>query len=267
MGTRVSIIIILLLMMFESAFSQRDTSYISIAPPHIRQMVIKGHSPSFTIQLTGNYNIGLFDLAANDNTRFWKEDYINGRNFGTRYGYGFSLTGKIPLHKDGYIRLNAGGSFNRFLSNFVIGEDPEGKVHYNVFSVILGIENSFTPDKRTKPYVGIELLGNFFSGEAQIRNNGSYDILKIKNSFRIGAALNLGIEYAINNAVGFNIGTRFAHFNLLLKKSTNPVNVIEIPFNDEAVTPKVPYSGWKQFAFLSFRGGINFYFGMKNKSK
>src|SRR5438309_11836715 len=78
-----------------------DTSYIGIAPQKIQYMIKHGTAPRVTLQLSFNYNIGLMDLASNDNTSFRKDDFVNGRDFGTRYGYGVSLTGKIALHKEG----------------------------------------------------------------------------------------------------------------------------------------------------------------------
>src|SRR5690242_1036625 len=93
-----------------------DTSYSGIAPANVQYMIKRGTAPRVTLQLNFNYNIGLMDLASNDNTRFSKDDFINGRDFGTRYGYGVTLTGKIALHKEGNVRLNVTGGFNRFQS-------------------------------------------------------------------------------------------------------------------------------------------------------
>ncbi|MGH2575063.1 MAG: outer membrane beta-barrel protein [Ignavibacteria bacterium] len=248
-----------------TAQGQIDTSYYFIAPPAIQKMVIPGKAPKLTIQLSFNYNTGLMELAANDNTHFSKADFENGRNFGTRYGYGFSLTGKISLHKEGNARLNVTTSYNRFQSNFVIRESPEGKVGYNVFSGSLGLENNFNPDKKLKPYVGFDIVTSLISGSTTLKTDTASLKFDIKNSVRIGLALNLGIEYAFNDKVGFNCGIKFTHANLLLKKSKESTNPNEIYLNDESVTPSIPFSGSKQFFFSSFFAGMNFYIGMKSK--
>jgi opacity protein-like surface antigen len=246
-------------------WGQIDTSYITNAPSIILNMLVPGKAPRVTFQLSGYYNVGLLDLAANDNTVFRKSDFENGRNFGTRYGFGVSLTGKIALHKEGNVRLTITPSYQRFLSNFVISESPDGNVAYNVFSGALGIENNFTPTKRFKPYMGFDVIGSWISGNANFKTDSTDFHLDIKSSFRLGFGLNLGFEYAFNNKVGLNLGMKLTHANALLRNSKSSSNPNETYLNDKDVTPTIPYAGWKQFFYASLYGGINFYIGMKNK--
>ncbi len=258
--------LILLLFLVNSLFAQTpDTSYLSIAPSHIQKMMVPGTAPFLTLQLSGYYNIGLLDLAADDNTSFNKADFVAGRNFGTRYGYGVSLTGKISLHKEGNIRLTVTPSYQRFQSNFIVSNSQEGNVSYNVFSGAIGLEDNFTPYRPFKPYVGFDILGSSISGSAVLKTDSTDFNLDIKSSFRIGFDLNFGFEYAFNNNVGINLGMKLTHANAILRKSQTSSNSNETYLNDEHVTPQIPYSGWKQFFYSSFYGGINFYFGMKNK--
>lgn len=248
-------------------FSKKDTMYNSLATTKIQNMIIPGKAPKVTLQLSFNYDIGHMDLAGNENTIFRKSEFISGSNFGTRYGYGAQLTGKIALHKQGNVRLNISAAYNRFLSNFVISESPDGKVAYNVFTGGLGIENSFTPDKKFKPYIGFEIMTNLISGNATLSTDSTDFDLKIKNSIRFGAALHLGFEYAINNKVGLNLGYKISHANIIGKESKVSTNPNETVLNDDKYTSvdPVPYGGWKQFVYSSFYAGFNFYFGMKNK--
>ena len=249
--------------------AQMDTSYISIAPPNIVRLLVPGKAPVFTFQLSGYYNIGLLDLAANDNANFRRSDFENGRNFGTRYGFGVSLTGKLALHKEGNVRLTITPSYQRFLSNFVIPSSADGNVSYNVFSGALGIEDNFTPSRPFKPYVGFEVIASIINGSALLKGNSAGTVpeisVDIKNSFRIGFGLNLGFEYAFSNKVGINLGMKLTHANALLKESKTSSNLNETYLNDKDVTPVIPYTGWKQFFFTSLSGGFNFYLGMKNK--
>ncbi|MBZ0202537.1 MAG: outer membrane beta-barrel protein [Ignavibacteria bacterium] len=247
--------------------SSKDTSYSMHANSRIINMVKPGKPSFLTLQLSFNYNIGHMDLAGNENTFFRKNEFVNGSNFGTRYGYGANLTGKIALHKQGNVRLNVTGGFNRFQSNFVIAASPEGKVTYNVISAALGIENNFTPDRKFKPYVGFDLIANFISGEAVLSTDTTDFNLKIKNSIRFGAALNLGFEYALNDKVGVNLGYKIVHANIIGRESKASSNLSETSLNDEKITSGdvIPYAGWKQFLYSSFYAGFNFYFGMKNK--
>ncbi len=247
------------------AQSRVDTSYSGIAPPSVQKLLVRGKAPFLTLQISGYYNMGLMDLAANDNTNFSKTDFVNGRNFGTRYGYGGSITGKLALQKAGYLRLTAAALYNSFQSNFVISKSPQGKVAYNVFSGAIGLENNFTPDRKFKYYIGFEIISSFISGDAVLATDSTDFNLKIKSSFRLGAAANFGFEYAFSNSFGINMGIKFTHANLLLKDSKESADPNETYLNDDNVNIDIPYAGWKQFFFTSFYSGFNFYFGMKNK--
>lgn len=251
----------------QTAISAKDTSYTSIANTKILNMIKKGKAPRVTLQLSFNYNIGHLDLAGNENTLFRKDEFVSGGNFGTRYGYGASLTGKIALHKEGNVRLNVSAAFNRMQSNFVISETPEGKVHYNVLQGSLGIENSFTPDKKFKPYIGLDLLTSLINGEAVLGTDSTDFTVKIKNSVRFGLSVNFGFEYAFNNNVGLNLGYKLTHANIIGKESKASTNPAETTLNDDKVTgtEEILYGGWKQFTYSTFYTGINIYFGMKNK--
>lgn len=248
--------------------SSKDTSYISVANQRIQDMVKRGKPPKFTLQLSFNYNIGHMDLADNENTVFRKADFEAGANFGTRYGFGATLTGKIALHKRGNARLNISAGYNRFMSNFVISQTPEGKVGYNVFGFGLGIENNFSPDRRIKPYISFDLLTSIIYGNATLNTDSSEFNLKIKTAVRFGVSLNLGLEYAFNNNVGLNFGYKITHANIVGKQTKESSNLNETYLNDAKLSSgsaPIPYAGWKQFVYSSFYAGMNFYFGMKNK--
>ncbi len=268
-------IILFLILSVAISFSQddtktitkKDTSYNSIATSKIINMLKSGKAPVVTLQLSFTYNIGHLDLAANENTSFRKDDFIAGANFGTRYGYGALLIGKIALHKAGNVRLNVTVGYNRFLSNFVIAESPEGKVSYNVFSGGLGIENNFTPQKKFKPYIGFDIVASMVGGNAVLATDSTDFNLKIKNSVRFGVSINFGFEYALNNKVGLNLGYKLTHANIIGKQSKVSSSLNETYLNDDKITTGevIPFAGWKQFLYSSFYAGFNFYFGLKNK--
>jgi len=250
-----------------NTFKKKDTIYNAVADQKIINMLKKGKAPKVTLSLNFNYHIGHLDLAGNENTVFRKADFESGATFGTRYGYGGSLTGKFALHKQGNLRLNVTASYQNFLSNFIISKSPEGKVNYNIMSGGLGFENNFNPDKKIKPYVGVDFIVSMIKGEATLQTDSTEFVLNIKNSVRFGAALNLGFEYAFSNRVGVNIGYRLTYANLIGKKSKASSGISETYLNDEKLSASeiIPYAGWKQFVFSTFTAGINFYFGMKNK--
>lgn len=264
-GIKTLIFVILLFPSILHSQGKADTSYISIAPVSVQRLLVHGKAPIVTIQVSAFYNIGLTDLAANDNTNFSKENFINGKDYGTRYGYGFGLTGKISLHKKGNARLLVSGMYNRFESNFVIAKSPEGKVGYNVFTGGLGIENCFTPDSKIKYYVGLEAMASVINGKAVLTTDSADFNVNIKNSFRLGFTANFGIEYAFTNSFGMNLGLKLTYANAFLKESKTSPNLSETYLNDEKTTNPIPYAGWKQFFYSSFYTGFNFYIGMKNK--
>lgn len=244
----------------------RDTTGIP-ATTKILEMLKPGKPPLVTLQLSFNYNIGHFELAANENTFFHRDDFISGRNFGTRYGYGAALTGKIALHKEGNVRLNVTAGFSRFQSNFVISASPEGKVAYNSFSGALGIENNFSPAKKIKPYVGFDIIASFISGNATLATDSTDFNLDIRSSARFGLSLNLGFEYSVNNNFGFNLGYKITHANIVGKQSKASSVSNETSLNDEklqAGSDFIPFAGWKNFVYSTFYAGVNIYFKMKN---
>jgi outer membrane protein W len=248
--------------------TKKDTSYTSLADTRIINMLKPGKPPIVTISLSFNYHVGHLDLAANDNTYFRKSDFVDGRNFGTRYGYGAALTGKIALHKAGNVRLNVTAAYTRFQSNFVIASSPEGKVAYNIWGFALGFENNFTPNRKFKPFVGLDFLVSLIAGSAQLTTDTADFNLKIKNSVRMGASFNLGFEYAFNNYVGMNLGYKLTYANLIGKESKASSNPAETYLNDAKVTSTstyIPFAGWKQFLYSTFYAGMNFYFKMKNR--
>lgn len=132
-------------------------------------------------------------------------------------------------------------------------------------SATIGLENNFTPDRPFKLYMGFEIVPSIINGSAVLTTDSSDFNLTIKNSFRLGLAVNLGFEYAFTNNFGINLGFKLTHANIFFKESKSSSNANETYLNDVNVNPTIPYAGWKQFLFGSIYTGVNFYFGMKNK--
>jgi opacity protein-like surface antigen len=222
--------------------------------------------PKFILQFSASYNSGALELSGH-NGGFSRADFDGGRTFGARNGFGFALTGKLPLNKKGQFWVDAMGSFNRFQSNLIAKNTEEGKVYYNVFSGGLGAEYNFTPYHKVKYFVGLSTLFSVVQGKANLVDKTPTDTtnfdVKIKPSFRIGYTAFIGLEFEFQKNFGVNAGLRFTHVNLLLKKSTEPAVKTERELNDESLKPAVLYSGWKQFAYSSVFAGFSYYFGLK----
>ena len=229
------------------------------------------NAPPFTLQISGLYDYGIYELSADDNGDFNPEEFAKGENFGVRHGLGGNITAKIPLHEKGNIRFNISASFNNFSSTYEkINSNPRNVAQfakYNVFSGGVGVENNFTPTYKFKTLVGASLLASVISGSANIELDPNSDptTLKIIPAFRLGINVYSGFEYELNQTVGFNFGIQFTHANLWLKsnKASNSAN--EIYLNDSKLNTCIPFSGWKQFAYGSFFGGVNIYFGVNEK--
>jgi hypothetical protein len=221
-------------------------------------------APSFTLQFAGNINLGMAELSSNYENIFDSQQFVDGQNFGVKYGFGFMLTGKVPLHKPGNIRLNITTAFNRFQSDLFTKTSPFGQVRYNVLTLGFGVENSFNPSYRLKPYVAVELQGNLISGKADIVDvsAGTTRNVKIKNTFRIGYMVYSGLEYMINNKVGVNFGLKLTNSNQILKQSSVDSDPNEVSIRDKKVSDPLEFGGFKNFTYTSFFMGFNFYIGV-----
>ncbi len=212
--------------------------------------------PFFVLSVGANYNIGISETSEN----FSPDQFEGGLNFGVKNGFGVSATGKFALDKKtGNLRLILHGAYNHFSSN------TSGTFKYNILSFGPGLENSFTPRFSVKPFIGGALLGSMISGSADYTINGTETNITIKNSFRLGFMFYAGLEYALSDHVGVNIGAKITNANTWLKSTKDDQNGNEIGLRDAFSSPQLTYGGWKNFAYTSFFGGISFYFGVKNK--
>jgi hypothetical protein len=158
-------------------------------------------------------------------------------------------------------------NYNRFQSDFLTGESPFGRVSYNVYAIGAGIENSFNPSLRLKPYLAAEIQADIIQGKANIQSSTTSHQrnITIKPSFRLGYAIYSGFEYMFNNKVGMNFGVKLTNANLLFKQTKTSSNPDEVPLRDKKDdTASIEFGGYKNFIYTSFYLGINVYFGVKN---
>jgi hypothetical protein len=225
-------------------------------------------APQFTLQFNGNFNYGLGELNSNYETVYEVQQFEGGQNFAARIGYGGFVLGKIPFKNYINLRITFFAGANFFMNNrFTSKVSNTGHIRYQVYSIGAGIENSFTPSFKVKPYFGISLLFNMIMGNAKYIND--YEVakdIKIKPSFRIGALVNAGLEYLVSDRTGLNFGINLLSANLLLKQSAVSSSDSEIPLRDKRVTFPLFQSGYKQFLFTSFYAGVNLYFGIKERA-
>ena len=225
--------------------------------------------PSLTLELNGNYDFGIFELSANDNGDFSSLEFKSGENFGVRHGFGLYAAAKFNLQESGHFRLCVSGSYSKFSSKFsklLSIQNEEAFAEYAVYTVGIGVENSFTPSYKFKPVVGLSFIASVISGSARLEYpENVYTDLDIKPAFRLGLSVCSGIEYLLNNKYGLNCGIRVVHANIWLKDTKVSDNPNEIYLNDKRVVPRIPYSGWRQFAWGELYAGVNYYFGITQK--
>lgn len=248
------------------------SSVYSQEKPLKKYMVVRS-SPKFTLQFSMQYNQAALELSGAYNDDYRSDQVMDGQTFGADKGFGGTLIGKVALSDRGSWRLNITGMFNRMLT-YLAGTKAtiadRGHSSFSIMSFGVGLENNFTPGHRFKIYYGADVLASMIKGDYHIwvYNPGQpiyeYDV-KIKNSFRVGYSLQAGTEYLLNDNFGLNVGFRFAHLNLIGKKAAENTTASEIELPDGATTGSVLYGGSKNFAFFSIMGGVNFYFGVKQK--
>jgi len=223
--------------------------------------------PRFTLQVSGGLNLGMAELSSNYQNVFDSAQFSQGLNFGVKNGYGVMIIGKIPLHPQGNVRLNISGNFNRFESDFLASASNFGNVSYNVMAFGVGIENSFNPSFRLKPYIAAELQANIINGKASITSSTGSTTreVKVKNSFRLGYMIYGGVEYMFSNRVGANFGLKLTNSNQVFKQTKESTDPNEVPLRDKKDdSGTIEFGGFKNFIFTSFYLGMNFYFGVKD---
>ena len=226
------------------------------------------NAPALTVQFTIDYDYGVFELSANDNGDLNKDQFIEGKNFGVRHGFGANLSAKYPLHKKGNLRLYSSLMYNRFTSKFnkVFAEDKElDFVKYDVYSLAIGIEDNFNPGLKIRAFTSIGLVGSIISGNARISSTESVSEFNVKPGFRVGLNIYSGFEYLLSKNLGLSFGLKFTHANLWLKESKVSEDPGEIYLNDQKVYNDELYSGYRQFAWGSFEVGFNYYLGVREK--
>lgn len=230
--------------------------------------------PRFILHFNGGYNTGAMDLTSH-NGGFNRINLVNGRNYGVRHGYGFNLIGKIPVTKAGKVWIDVITGFDRFQSDIFASNNEEGSVSYNSINGGVGVEYNFTPAHKVKYFIGANTLLSAISGKSTLINTQDNNVIDVtfKSSIRLGYSMFIGFEYAFSKDVGVNMGLKFTHANLLLKKTEEGQQsadglIFETNINDEPVpegNDPILFAGWKQFAYFSGTVGISYFFGVKEK--
>jgi len=244
----------------------------------LKRVLIIHSSPSFTLQINGNFNEGMGQLAGTYNADFQSDQFVLGRNFGATKGYGFDVISKIKLDEIGHFRFLSSFFYNR-MGTYLFGNKTtiadKGHSTFNVFSLGFGLENNFTPNHKIKVYVGLQPIFSIISGNVTLSSytyssgviqylDSTYDV-HIKPAFRIGGVLTGGMEYMMSETFGVNIGFNFMHANLLLKSANDSGDPANINLIDEESSSLPQYAGKKNFIIMNFTAGVCLYWGNPEK--
>ncbi len=226
--------------------------------------------PKFIINVTGGYSLPLPQLKGDITDSVARE---SGNSYFMKTGFNLGLTGKYAVDRKGRIRLTLGGMFNKFSLNEKYTHTNNVEVHNNItiVSANLGGEYSFTPNEKTRPYLGIELTGNFFSGKTEetvtaATTLAEHDALgttisTLKSASRFGLSAGGGVEVDFNRTIGAVFGFKY-HFSNLIGKEYSASSVAgEFNLNDkENGTVKA-----KNISFIQIFLGVTFSFAHKKK--
>ncbi len=273
---KISVSVLAVLMLLCASVKAQDTTItikydtVKIQKTRTITIVTVRTVPKFILHFSAGLNTGAMELTSH-NGGFSRDDFATGKNYGARNGFGFNLTGKLPLNKKGSFWLDIITGFDRFQSDIFAKNTEEGKVYYNSINGGVGIEYNFTPTNKVKYFFGANPLVSLISGKAEIINPDNNRVeIKISNSLRIGYQAFLGLEYAFEKNFGVNLGLRFTHANLLMKKSETPTQdetvvppVSTVGINDNSSSDLIEFAGWKQFAYFSANVGFSYFFGVK----
>lgn len=226
--------------------------------------------PKFTISLTGGYGLPLPQLRGDV-----PDSVDRAETYLMKTGFNLGLTGKYAVDKKSNIMITLGGSYNKFSvdDNYTHTNDINIHSNISIISASLGAEYSFTPKDKTRPFVGIDLTGNFFSGEttetvtAPDTTQSDHSDLgatttKLKSASRFGFALGGGVDVSLSKSVGAVFGVKYNFANLIGKEFLTTSAAGEYNLNDkENGTIKS-----KNIMYLQVYLGVSLYLGETKKT-
>ncbi len=252
-----------------------SASLVFSQPTETKRYMIVRSAPKYTLQFSIDYNQSIQELYGAYNDDYQSVSVYEGETFGADKGYGLSALSKIALNERGSVRFTQTLTYNRILS-YTFGDKKtvadDGKANYNCFTAGLGMEYNFTPAHKFKIYMGAELNASMINGDIKVwfENRGIgtpyNEFYTVSNSFRLGYGLTLGSEFMLNDNFGFNLGALLITANAFLKEAKGTNSDTEFKLRDKA-DPNLKFAGTsdKRFSFYSIMGGVNFYFGVKEK--
>ncbi|MGH2575935.1 MAG: outer membrane beta-barrel protein, partial [Ignavibacteria bacterium] len=193
-------------------------------------------------------------------------------------GFSFGVSGKYAIDSTRKSRVTAGLNYNRFsqTKDYELsgGRTRTVENRMSITAASLGLEYSFRPAERINPFIGLELMGNFFGGK--IETSGDTTIIQNRKfETRFGVQANGGADFRITKNIGVIIGVRYCLANLIGKDrrvdtaSNYPTDDEqqgsgannEIQLNDKESSTQSS----KVIYYLQFYAGVSVYLGQPMK--
>lgn len=220
--------------------------------------------PQFVIHLKGGYDLPLPDLKGD---MLDSADQVN--TLLQKQGFGFGADFKYYLGKKRNVGITLDLGYQMFSNSEDtvngVGKDVKNKL--NAFNVGLGVEYNFMPKGKSRPFLGAEFTGHFFSGKIEGSPLlGNQNELTMKSASRFGLALGGGVDFAFSPSVGAVVGIKYHLANLIGKDfDTTVTSNTEYALNDGEYTAGTVTFASKNISYLQFYAGVSFFLNSPKK--
>ena len=209
-------------------------------------------APKFTFGAAANGN-----MATND---FYGTQLTNPYNYGSLWGRGFQIYGKMGLGKRKNHRLVVNFEYDKFANNndpkgmFLILDPTPPHTFYDIVGGSFGYEYVFGARCMTRQYIGMALSANSISAPDYNAQGG------FNSALRFGIALNLGYEFVLDKQqkFGLNFGFRYHLLNAL--NADNSATDIK-NLNDGGELGGASFK--RRIGMVTFSVGFNIYQGQQ----
>jgi outer membrane protein W len=229
--------------------------------------------PKLTINVTGGYNLPLPHLKGDVTSEADRDE-----TYLTKSGFNAGITGKYAIDKKGMLKLTLGGSYNSFSGEGDYVHTNNINVHnkINIITAGVGAEYAFMPKGKTNPFLGLDINGNFYSGEVKTtvtapstldHDDVGTTTTKLKSASRFGIAIGGGVDFAFSKNVGALIGFKYNLANLIGKAYEETSAAGEYNLNDKEHTHGTTTIPNRNISFIQVYAGVSFYFMQPKKKK
>lgn len=240
--------------------------------------------PKLTLQAFGGYGVPIGDFKVEvPTTERADADFFP---YYTKQLINFGADGKLAIGKKGNFRAVFGLAYNMFSNNtdamFYADSSKSTlvttnfKPKVNIFSVYLGGEWAFLPKGKVNPFVGVDIVGNFFGGSFAfgqpvfVKGAMRTEPMDMKAETRIGFLFDAGVDFMLSKNVGAVVGVKYHLINAIGKGADNESEVgpneIDLGDKEHTLDDGVTVSPNKTLSSINGYVGVSFYFGAPKKT-